>query len=122
MTIGKVFTRIDADISFGKVISSVFINTSDLQDLLLQTTNYIMFSIIDGELVVLDNNRVPLYPANLAVSSIEVFHLLSVSTVHDLLAKGNNDMTYFENRQNVLTLTNGDYSLEESQLCPPFCY
>lgn len=57
----------------------------------------------------------------MTVSSNEVFHLFSVSIVQELLTKGSNAVTFVENRQNVLTLTNGDETLELSESCPPIC-
>ncbi len=120
-TVGKLYSKSDANNLYGQVINSVSINSSDLQNLLLKTTNYIMFSIVNGNLVILDNKRIPLYPANMTVSSNEVFHLFSVSIVQELLTKGSNAVTFVENRQNVLTLTNGDETLELSESCPPIC-
>lgn len=120
-TVGKLYSKSDANNLYGQVITSVSINSSDLQTMLSQTSNYIMFSIINGNLVILDNIRKPLYPVNMTVTNEEVFHVFSVSMVQELLTKGSNAVTFVENRQNVLTITNSDTTLEESQFCPPFC-
>ena len=47
--------------------------------------------------------------------------MYSVTIVQQLLSDGNNPLTYVEKRQEVLTITNGIFTLEYSLLCPPCC-
>jgi 16S rRNA A1518/A1519 N6-dimethyltransferase RsmA/KsgA/DIM1 with predicted DNA glycosylase/AP lyase activity len=120
--IGKIYTKSTANNLYGSVLNSVEINSSLLQKLTSQTPNYIMFQIIQGKLVVLDSKRNVIYTnGNFnAVSASTVFRIFSTSIVNELLKEGNNSETYIEIRNNVLTITNGDETLEESELCPPF--
>ncbi len=120
-TIGKIYSGAEADSIYGTVIDSVNINTSDLQSLILNTSNYIQLNIVYGKLVILDNKRNVLYPLGLIISENEVFKVCSVSILQILLQKGNSAETFVENRSNVLTITNGGYTLEEMLNCPPFC-
>lgn len=39
----------------------------------------------------------------------------------ELISSGNEAITIFENRQDVFSLTNGSYTLEQGQICPPYC-
>lgn len=120
-TAGKLYSKNEANSIYGPVISSVKINTADLSNMLSKTSNYIMFSIKNGSPAILDNKRSSLYPRNLAISAEEVFHVFSVSIVKELITKGGSTETYIENRKNVLTITNGAYTLEMALACPPFC-
>lgn len=120
-TVGKLYSKNEANSIYGPVISSVKINTADLSNMLLKTSNYIMFSIKNGSPVILDNKRSLLYPNNLAISADEVFHVFSVSIVKELITNGGSTETYIEIRKNVLTITNGQYTLEMSGWCPPQC-
>ncbi len=120
-SVGKIYSKTTADSLFGNVINSVEINSNKLQSLTSNTSNYIMFNIVQGNLVVLNNNRNVLYPGAMTISSSTVFKFCSVSVLLDLMREGGNASTYIEIRQNVLTVTNGDFTLEEMENCPPFC-
>lgn len=120
--IGQIFTKNDADVRFGSVISSVSIPTNDLNSVLVNTVNFAMFKIINGSLFILGDKRVVLSPPGGSVPDEMVLHLFSKSKVIELLSLGNSGYTVVENRQNVLTVTNGDYTLEVSMPCPPFCF
>lgn len=120
-TVGKVFSREDANNLFGKVIESVSINQSDLISVLNQSQNYIMFQINNGELIILGDGRKVLYPVGKDVNSNNVFALFSKSKVMELLSSRSGNTIAIEKRQNHLTVTFGLLTLEESILCPPFC-
>ena len=47
--------------------------------------------------------------------------MFSKSKVEELLKLGKNIATFVEYRGNVLTITNGAYTLELSTDCPPNC-
>ncbi len=120
-SVGKIYSKTTADSLFGNVLNSAAINSNTLQSLTSNTSNYIMFNIIQGNLVVLNNNRNVLYPGAMTISSSTVFRYCSVSVLLDLLREGGNASTYIEVRQNVLTITNGSFTLEEMGYCPPIC-
>jgi hypothetical protein len=121
--IGKIYSKQEADNLYGPVLSSVPINSSTLSGLLSKSTNYIMFRIADGSAYIVDNNRHPIYSGNFAVSATDVFRVFSISLVYKLLQNGNSPMTYIEIRNNnTLTITNGVYTMEFANLCPPDCY
>jgi len=120
-TIGQVFSKGAADTLFGNVIESVSITQSDLDSVLNQTQNYIMFQIINGELIILGDGRKVLYPAGKNVGPDEVFSLFSKSKVIELLGLGNGTIIAVEKRQCHLTVTFGSNTLELSWPCPPLC-
>ena len=39
----------------------------------------------------------------------------------ELISSGNEAITIFENRHDVFSLTNNNYTLEQGQICPPYC-
>jgi hypothetical protein len=122
-TIGKIFTKSEAVTLYDAVNSSSKINTSELQNIVTKTKDHIMFQIIEGELIILDNKRNIIFTDGNSntVSKSTVFHVFSTSVVNKLLADNNNPETHVEKRKNVLTITNGDTTLEQGIDCPPFC-
>lgn len=119
--VGTIYSKPEADQKFGKVIKSIEMPSAQLEDLLKKSGNYVMFKIVEKNLYIIDENRKPLYPGNISVKPDEVFKLLSVSKVFELLKQGQNQQTFFEERENAFSITNGSYTLEQSSLCPPFC-
>jgi hypothetical protein len=121
--IGKIYSKQEADNLYGPVLSSVPINSTTLSGLLSKSTNYIMFKIANGSAYIVDNNRLPLYSGSFAVSAADVFRVFSISLVYKLLQNGNSPVTYIESRKNdIISITNGVYTLEMGNSCPPWCW
>ncbi len=119
--IGTIFTSAEADSSYGSVLSSVEISSSQLTALFSQTSKYLMFKIIGNALYILGDGRVVLYPPGGSVDSAEVFAVYSKSKVNELIETGKKTKTAVEKRSEVYSLTNGQYTLEISAWCPPYC-
>ena len=120
-TYGEIFTNKEANQKFGRVLKSVTLPTSSLLGLLNRTNNFIMFKIIEGEVIVLDKNRNVLYPEGKTINSQEVFTMYSVSVMNELLSLGSNAKVFVEQRSTVLSISYGGYTLEFGTICPPFC-
>lgn len=120
-TYGKLYLKEEADAAYGPVISSINIKTADLQQILDKAGNFILFNIQEGRLTILGEGRKVLYPAGISVDASTVFKMFSVSLVRELLLKGQEETTRVENRKDVLSLTNGPYTLEFAAGCPPIC-
>jgi hypothetical protein len=121
--VGKIYANVEANSLFGPVKISVEISSSQLNNLTFQTTNYLMFRILSGNLTILGDKRMVIYPVNTTINPQDVFRYLSVSLIRKIIDNGNSSVTLIEERDNgIITLTNGIYTLEESVLCPPFCY
>jgi hypothetical protein len=118
---GEILTKENADQLFGPVLVSKEIPTETLKMYTNQSANVIMFKVMNNDLYILDNNRNALLPLGSTINSTEVFSMYSVAVVQQLLSDGNNPFTYVEKRNDVLTITNGMFTLEYSLLCPPFC-
>jgi hypothetical protein len=120
--VGKIYTKDEANSIYGTVITSTQISSSLLSGLTNITTNYIMFRINNGNLYILGDQRKPLYPSGIVVDPQTEMRLFSVSLVSKIITDGNNPYTIIEIRKNnVLTITNGNYTLEYSWPCPPQC-
>lgn len=119
--VGKLYTKAEADQLYGPVKQSISINTSTLTNLAAKTPDYILFNVINNSLYVLNSSRAVLQGPATAVSSSQVFKLFSVSMVKQLIQQGQSTTTSIELRANVLTVTNGDYTLEDALSCPPWC-
>ena len=117
--IGKIFDADYANKEFGKVKSSVEINNTELKNLLEEAGEYIMLNINTGEIRALNGNRMSVKGD--AKSDEEVFYKMSTSQVRKLLEKGGEESTKIEMRPKTLTLTNGSYTMDLVQPCPPKC-
>jgi hypothetical protein len=121
--VGKIYTNAEANSLFGPVITSVPISSIQLTNLTSKTTNYLMFRILNGNLTILGDKRMVLYPVNAIIDPKDVFRILSISLIQKIIRDGNSAMTYIEVRNNeILTITNGVYTLDYATLCPPFCF
>ena len=118
---GEILTKENADQLFGPVLVSKEIPTETLEMYTNQSANVIMFKLMNNDLYILDNNRNALLPLGVTINSTEVFSMYSVAIVQQLLSDGNNPFTYVEKRKDVLTITNGEFTLEYSLSCPPIC-
>ena len=118
---GKILNKEEANKLFGAVLVSKEMPTSTLKSLVDQSSKVVMFNFIKNDVYILGDNRKVLLPAGFSVSSSEVFHVYSTSIVQELLDNGNTPVTYIEQRKEVLTITNGDLTLEYSIICPPIC-
>jgi hypothetical protein len=81
-----------------------------------------MFGILNGNLTILGDKRVVLYPESTEISQQDVFRYFSISLIQKIIKEGNSSMISIELRNNgIITITNGNYTLENGVFCPPFC-
>lgn len=118
---GKLFTKHEANTLFGPVLHSVRMPTETLKKYTQLTKGYLMYNIKGDEVYLLTNKRVPITPEGISVPRSEVFKVCAMSVLTNLLTFGKEDTTLFEKRENTLTITNGDFTLEMAANCPPFC-
>jgi hypothetical protein len=119
--IGTIFSKDEADKNFGPVLSSVKIVSSELKALISQSNKLVMFNTSDGKLSILKEGRVLLHPTGFSVKSDEKYGAYSKIKVEELLNSGKADTTFVEQRKDVISVTNGQYTLEVSNWCPPWC-
>lgn len=119
--IGKIFDKDYADQEFGEVVSSIEVDNNNLRSMLKTAGEYIMLNIDSGKLRAIDKDRKNV--SGLAIHPEEVFYKLSTSQVALLIKKGGKNTTKIEMRLKTLTLTltNGAFTLERSNPCPPHC-
>ncbi len=121
--VGKIYSNTEADTIYGSVLTSVPISSVQLNNLTFQTTNYLMFRILNGNLTILGDKRIVLYPIGSDISAQDVFRYFSISLIQKIIKDGNNSMTYIELRnKNLITITNGLYTMEVGVECPPYCW
>lgn len=120
--IGKLFTKVQADQMYGPVLKSVTINTSTLQALLAKSPKYIMFNIINGQLVIASHQRAVLSGQMATLNTNQPMKVFSTSVVNQLIQQGGYFTTTIELRtNNALTITNGTTTDGGGEICPPFC-
>jgi hypothetical protein len=114
--VGKIYSNTEADSLYGPVLTFISIPCDQLNNLTSQTTNYLMFGILNGNLTILGDKRVVLYPESTEISQQDV------SLIQKIIKEGNSSMISIELRNNgIITITNGNYTLENGVFCPPFC-
>lgn len=120
--IGKLYTKDQANQIYGPVLQSISINTSSLKAMTARTPKYIMFNILNGQLYILNSDRTVMSGAMTNLSASQPMRLFSTSIVNQLVQQGNSSNTTIELRaDNIITITNGDVTLEQAVLCPPAC-
>lgn len=120
-TWGDIISRESADQEFGEATVSKEISSDLLHSLADQTTNLLMFKIIDNSIFVLGDNRRPLYPDGYVPPAETEFKVYSKEKVLELMESGGDTNNFIEVRGENTTITNGDYTLEYGALCPPWC-
>ena len=128
--IGKLFNRDEANTLFGKVTTSASISTADLKSALSRGTNYILFTIKNGQVVIRDEKKQYLSFDRYSIGKDEQMYMFSKSAILQLLSTRNatislsksaDDNVAVELRAGVLTLTYGVETLEFAMPCPPIC-
>ncbi|MHB9040712.1 MAG: hypothetical protein ACYC4T_08665 [Melioribacteraceae bacterium] len=128
--IGKLFDKHEADVLFGKVISSVQISTDDLKNAVAKGKDYIFFTIKNNRVVVTNEKKESLTEDRDELEKDEQIYSFSKSMILELLkakksslnlAKSAADAVAVELRDGVLTLSYADATLEFALPCPPTC-
>ncbi len=128
--VGKIFSKNEADILFGKVKSSLTISVDELNAAIAKGNQYILFTIKDGQVVIRNERRQHLSSERVSLMQDEILYIYSKSMVKDLLkakksslslAKSTAEAVAVEARDGVLTLSYNALTLEQSTVCPPFC-
>ncbi len=141
--VGKLFKKDEADKLFGKPKQALQINPKLLQKVLLKAKDYVLFTIKDGKILVLDEKKQSLTDDKEKLNRLETAYIFSKSKVLELInaAFGNNSVQmnnpkekaieilnstaepiYVEERNSTLTLSAGNSTLEFSTVCPPVCF
>ncbi|MBI1936680.1 MAG: hypothetical protein HYS25_01005 [Ignavibacteriales bacterium] len=119
--IGKIFTAKEADILFGEVTEENAIAREEFISIISKTNNKIMFAIEQNYPFILSDSRAIINPGKNTFSFERMF-LFSKSKVVELLNKDFSDFILIQKRgANTLTITNGMYTLDLAQPCPPDC-
>lgn len=119
--IGRIYSRTEANRKFGKIIRTYTFDNTRLDSLLTKTGKYIGFSAGYKNFFISGQNRTSVYPMVKEISKSEPLRIYSTDMVKRLITLGKESSTMIEYRDSVITLTNGNYTLEESILCPPIC-
>ena len=124
--VGKFYTKQEANITFGKVKTSISIKISDLTKALESVKDYVLFTIKNNQVIVRDQKRNSTGYENVKISKNEMLYIFSKSLVLQLLQNStadalNGGAVLVELRDGVLSLTNGETTLEMSMFCPPIC-
>jgi|GEM_PF-3235144 hypothetical protein len=120
---GKIVKAESAETLFGKVTESITFETHTLKELTSKAGDIVMFKLEKKYLSILDENRSILFTnsATLKVLDQDVYHAFSTNILNELLMKAVVEKVYLENRGKIFSITAGQYTLELSIPCPPFC-
>jgi hypothetical protein len=118
---GKIITAEEADSLFGTPDKILKFESSALRKF-AESSGYLYFNFSGTDLLIVNNKKEPLYPAEHKLQGNEIFTIYSSSVVKDLLSQGEYEYVEIQFRKDVLTISNGNYILEYGMLCPPYCY
>lgn len=117
---GKIITSAEADNLFGKAEYGVQFNAAMLSGY-LRSSSYLFFSLNNRILIITNERKEIFYPLNGHIKGDEVFHVYSSKAIAELISKNPAGSLIIEQRKDVLTVTNGSFTLEFGYLCPPYC-
>ncbi|MFA6980395.1 MAG: hypothetical protein WC209_13825 [Ignavibacteriaceae bacterium] len=118
---GKIISATEGENLFGKVVTSYQLNTNDLLGYCQKAGRVIMFAEENAELYVAGSGRIILSLNTMTPSPDLVFHVYTAAKVNELITLGKDQITIVEIRSNVVDLKNGEFILEFSSPCPPYC-
>lgn len=120
---GKIVSKNEADQLFGPVLESLQMNTSDFESLINKCEDYMLFSFEPASLNIFNKYRSLLFRngSTREFSMTDKMKMYSVSVIKELLAKGQATKIVIERRQEVLSITDGSYTMEYAAICPPDC-
>ena len=137
--IGKVFSKTEANVLFGRVLNSVQINVDQLREAVKNAGDYIYITVKNNQPVITNSRRQKLIRNFFmpGVSPDEKMMVFSKSAVQNLLDNINSSQSdlngkynrstnastavSIETRGETTTLTAGAYTLEWALACPPNC-
>lgn len=117
---GELFSASRADGLFGPVKQKIAISVDDMTALISRTNDVVMFRLDNSNLSVLGDSR-KIISSSKSVAPTDKYHVYSKAKVLELIKKGGGKTIYIEKRSEVLSLTNGSYTLEMGSICPPCC-
>lgn len=118
---GKIYLKAEASQKYGPVIQSFPADNTTLTSLIKRAGNYLMLGVSQGNLIILGKNRHPLFPGNKSISQNEKFEVIGTGKIEELINMGLKNITVIEYRGNIISLTNGNYTLVNEIVCPPGC-
>lgn len=120
-TIGKIFSKSEANTLFGPVLDSKTMSVLELNSIISQTNQYVLFIIKNGVVAIKGDGGSVLYNGGITLNATDVFMKYSKSIVNDLFSQSISGLISIEKRSNVLSLTTGELTLELGVDCPPLC-
>ena len=85
------------------------------------TKDVLLFLVKENKVEFANKERASLSDSSYIYDSKIVLKIVSLNVLRDLLVKGGCGTCFFEIRNNVVSITNGVYTLEKTGDCPPFC-
>lgn len=120
LTIGKIFTKQQANELYGPVLTSVQISKEELRAAIAKAKNYVLFAIKDGKAFIMDERKVSLRGDLSFLSYNEKANVFSKSVVERFLNSSAATLT-LEQRTTVFTVSSENSTLEYASVCPPWC-
>jgi len=120
LTIGKIFTKQQANELYGPVLTSVQISKEELRAAVAKAKKYVLFAIKDSKAFIMDERKVSLTGDLSFLSYNEKANVLSKSVVERFLSSSSNTVT-LEQRETVFTVSSSESTTESSLPCPPLC-
>ena len=121
-SIGKLLTKSEADILFGKPVFSFTLEKKVFDKIFTDTSTVFLFNVNKNKLAIFDRKKNLVYPDTVQMSTNEIYFIYSRDKLQELLdaSKVSNSLS-IEMRESTLTITSGQSTLEYAWPCPPMC-
>lgn len=120
-TYGKIIGKTEADSLFGKVLESRVLPDSLVAVVVADTSSHVMFHLKDSKLIIKGGGGHIIYPAGVELNGEESFTVYSKSVFDELVIRGADSAVIIQRRDEVLTISTDDITLEFGVGCPPYC-
>ncbi|MGE5797324.1 MAG: hypothetical protein ACM34O_14490 [Ignavibacteria bacterium] len=118
---GEIFSKDEGEKFFGPANISISLSAAELEQLLDKTGDTLLIKIIGEDLFILDNKKNLLFKTGGDLPGNEQLFVYSVSVIKTLIEKGRDEWIFFEQRKDILSVSNGNFIMERGSSCPPFC-
>ena len=120
--VGKIFSKEEAKDLYGPVLKSKTMKVESFKKAIAGMNEFMMFKVKDNDrLVIKGADNFIAYTDVLNLEKDEVYTKYSLEVVKELLQAGDGDTIIFEMREDVQSVTYGNYTMELGISCPPWC-
>ncbi len=117
---GKIISADEAEKLFGAVKFSQEVPAAEFSKMMDVADSTMMFALKKGLVVAVDSRKV-IYPDSVKLNDNDTLTVYSLLKVQELFRAYKGKIITVEQRDQKLTISNGNKVLEYGAICPPYC-